>query len=373
MKDASFGDIARRNLEEIVQRGKARAGEVVQRIRDEMPRDAIVRASAITFAAPDDGGLQVTYGGDVCDLHSNAVGQLADRAGVPTKYLRELLVPDVVETRADGSIHLVRSQSWRRQLAEEILGAHTANSSARFLVRAVGHEVRAVLSDRFRRLDARPLFDAFAGACQELGAVAVDGTSSDVRVSVQAILPEIYEPVPNDPIVLGLEWSNSDFGRAPYAIRLAVIRLVCKNGMVGDTEITRRHLGGRLEENIEWSARTLESDTETMRLATRDVVRGALGPARVESYLSHIRAASATNTSFAAAARAVSKDLTKAERERAQGVFDSPDVVNLPPGQTLWRASNAISWLANGDDVGAERRLVLQELAGKILPVRAAA
>jgi hypothetical protein len=373
MKDASFGEIARRNLEEIVQRGKTRAGEVVARIRDEIPSDSIVAASALRFEANVDGGLDVAIGDQVYAVHNNALGQLAERVAVPTKYLRDLLVPDVLETRADGSVQVVRSLDWRRQLAEQILGAHSRNSRSRYLVRAVGPQVRAVLSDRFRRLDARPLFDAFAGACQSIGAIAVDGTSSDVRVSVQAILPQIHEPIANDPVVLGLEWSNSDFGKAPYSIRLVVIRLVCKNGMIGNREISQRHLGGRLDSNIEWSSRTLDSDTETMRLATEDVVRGALGPARVSAYLEEVQSAARETTSFAAAVRHVAKDLTKAEREAAAGVFESPDVVNLPAGKTLWRASNAISWLANGDDVGAERRLELQELAGKILPVRAAA
>jgi hypothetical protein len=54
--------------------------------------------------------------------------------------------------------------------------------------------------------------------------------------------------------------------------------------------------------------------------------------------------------------------------EPAASAFDGPDVVNLPAGNTLWRASNAISWIANAESVAAERRLELQELAGQLLP-----
>jgi len=48
-------------------------------------------------------------------------------------------------------------------------------------------------------------------------------------------------------------------------------------------------------------------------------------------------------------------------------VFSSADVEKLPPGQTSWRFSNAVSWLANEVE-DEHRKLELQELAGTLLP-----
>jgi hypothetical protein len=46
--------------------------------------------------------------------------------------------------------------------------------------------------------------------------------------------------------------------------------------------------------------------------------------------------------------------------------FDSADVVELPPGQTVWRLSNAISWLAKNTE-DDRRRLELERLAGEVM------
>jgi hypothetical protein len=39
----------------------------------------------------------------------------------------------------------------------------------------------------------------------------------------------------------------------------------------------------------------------------------------------------------------------------------------MPAGSTVWRLSNAISWVA-GQTKDAERKLDLQKLAGSVLP-----
>jgi hypothetical protein len=60
-------------------------------------------------------------------------------------------------------------------------------------------------------------------------------------------------------------------------------------------------------------------------------------------------------------------DLTKGEKESIKTAFEGADVEMLPAGgQTRWRASNAVSFIANsiGD---ADRRSQAQRLAGEIV------
>jgi flagellar biosynthesis chaperone FliJ len=65
----------------------------------------------------------------------------------------------------------------------------------------------------------------------------------------------------------------------------------------------------------------------------------------------------------------LAKKLLKSELAAAQAAFDSPDVYNLPEGNTMWRVSNAISWIA-GSTEDADRKLELQRLAGELVDGR---
>jgi hypothetical protein len=60
------------------------------------------------------------------------------------------------------------------------------------------------------------------------------------------------------------------------------------------------------------------------------------------------------------------KSLTKGEVEQVTTAFNSPDVENLPPGNTDWRLSNALSWVA-GQTQDAERKLDFMKLAGAVI------
>jgi hypothetical protein len=96
------------------------------------------------------------------------------------------------------------------------------------------------------------------------------------------------------------------------------------------------------------------------------VVRGTLGPAKVESMLASIKAAHEAKIDWKSASARLSKALTKSELKAVGDAFGSEDVINLPAEKTLWRVSNAISWIA-GKTESEDRRLELQRLAGQVL------
>ena len=64
--------------------------------------------------------------------------------------------------------------------------------------------------------------------------------------------------------------------------------------------------------------------------------------------------------------------LNKEDAQLAIAKFNSPDVELLPAGQTAWRWSNALSWLANETE-DERKRLDLQDLAGSLLKEKKAA
>lgn len=356
--------VAREKLEALITNGTARAGAVIEQVMTQTITDELVRAPAVTFA-PEvvDGAaaarLVARFANGVehvRPLHHNALGQVAGRLGLPTRYLDDLLA----------------QPGWGAELA-----AHNLNElirknvpdTTRYLVRSIAGEARGWLSDRFRRLDCRPIVDAFAVACQRVGAVPCDGHALETKIAIKAMLPYVYEPVPNEVMCVGVALENSDFGNGALSLRSFVLRLWCTNLAIADQNVREVHLGARLAEDIEWSDETYVLDTKRMAAMVGDVVRGQLGPAKVDQLMAAVVKANELKIDPKAALAALGKDLTKGEVAQAVEKFNSIDVELLPPGNTKWRLSNAVSWLA-GQVPDEERAIELQKVAGALLTGR---
>lgn len=343
--------VARERLESIVEKGRASAGPVIQRVLSQIPEDRVMHTSSAVLAVADDGTIVMNGS----RLHSNARSQLVERLGVPAGYANDL-----------AATERGKDTAWRRELLRHTLSEHASHANARYLVRSQAGQVKAVLSDRFRRLDSRPLLDAFVGACGQIGAVPTEGVASDLRCSVRAIVPRVFEPIPGEHMVFGLSWTNSDFGVGSYGISAFALRLVCLNGMVGESAMKQVHLGNRLPDDLEFSAATYRKDTETMALATGDIVRGVLGERAIASRVDAIQAAASTELDGKVALAKVSKLLNKGELAAVKSAFEGQDTLMLPAGKTAWRFSNALSWVANSVE-DPERRIELQQAAGAIV------
>jgi hypothetical protein len=339
-------------LQRKIDDGARRAADVITTIQRDQPRDQIVRMRGAGFDVASSSGIRVRVGDDWYQPTDFALGQIAARAGVPLPYLRELAAP--------------QSAPWQHQLASEILGQHYGNAGdVRVLVRSVHGQLRGWLSDKYRRLDSRPLVDALADEARSAGAVPVDGIATETRVAIKVIVPRILEPIPGEFLVCGGEWSTSDFGNGTHSFRAFALRVACLNGMTRENLLKQVHLGARLSEEIEFSDRTHRLDTAASVSALRDVVRGALGPASRDRMIENVRAAhdrAMNKTQLSTATRTLPKQVQKSVVD----AFESPDVINLPEGNTAWRASNAISWVARHTE-DAELRLDLERAAGALV------
>ena len=144
-----------------------------------------------------------------------------------------------------------------------------------------------------------------------------------------------------------------------------MLRLVCLNGLIASVEMRKVHLGTRLDENIQYTQQTYELDTRATASAMKDLTAHLLSEARVDELSAMLRTANENKIDPRTAVAALRRDLTKSESVRVGEIFNSPDVVNLPPGQTSWRLSNAISFLAHETE-SADRRSDLERIAGKV-------
>ena len=135
--------------------------------------------------------------------------------------------------------------------------------------------------------------------------------------------------------------------------------------MTAENVLKQVHLGARLPDDISFSERTHQLDTEASASALRDIVRSALRPAARDRLMSNIRDAHERSMSKSELAGAT-RTLPKGTQRTILDAFDSEDVINLPAGRTAWRASNAVSWVARHTE-DPEMRLDLERAAGALV------
>lgn len=215
----------------------------------------------ISFRAAD--RVQMTMPEGNFSLHGNAISQISEKMGVPAKYLRELSGGDV----------------WQKQLCATILNEHSGwTARTRVLIRAVGMEVRGVLSDSYRRLNSVDILTAFIREAANQGAVVSDAYMNDTKVWCETILPTPIE-IPtrkNGTVIIfaGARFSTSDYGNGSVDMRSFLLNGACLNGMVRESVMRQVHLGARLPDSLALSQKTYELDTQTTVSAVSDLTKG---------------------------------------------------------------------------------------------------
>lgn len=243
-----------------------------------------------------------------------ALGQVADKLGVPAPYLRRVHreVPELF----DATFNLLMERTDRRFL---VRAQHTpapgtgvdalpqygfARPRLGAPMPAVpGHggdgTVRALLSDRYHRLDNLDVLIAALDGIRASGVGArIDGADlSDTRVSVRVVAPEVAvqapvllrryrspftgQPGADLPIVwAGFVLSNSEVGCGAFSIRPRIKVLACGNGLVIPVEGMRRtHLGARHDGEdgvVAWSEATTTKALDLITSKTTDAVAAYL-------------------------------------------------------------------------------------------------
>lgn len=290
-------------------------------------------------------------------LHSNAVGQLAEKMGVPSKYLRELSEGD----------------QWQRRLATNILNEHSGwTSRTRVLVRSVGQEVRGVLSDSYRRLNSVQILTAFVEEAVKQSAVVCDAFMSDTKVWVETILPQpVCIPTRQNGevvIYMGARFSTSDYGDGAVDMRAYLLNGACLNGMVRESVMKQVHLGSKLPDNLQLSERTYQLDTKTTMSAVKDLTGNLYSKENIMQKAVEIQNASEVNVDFDTELRKLVKNnkLLKAEGEQVQKLLmnNNPDD-GVQGGATLWKLTQAITAHARG--LEPQRARELHEISGDLM------
>lgn len=309
----------------------------------------------ITFSA--NGSLRMDMPDGQFTLHDNAIGQLADRMGIPQRYLRGL---------ASG-------EPWAKQLAATLLNEHSGwTQRSRVLVRTVGTQVRGVLSDSYRRLNSVEILTAFVQEAAQQGAVISDAYMNDTKIWAETILPTplTVPTAKNGDVVIfaGARFSTSDYGDGAVDMRAFLLNGACLNGMVRESVMKQVHLGSKLPDNLQLSQQTYELDTKTTVSAVRDLTKGLFSKDNLMKKAIEIQGASEMDVDFEHELKRLTRDggLLKQEGKEVEKILMRNDPEDgVQGGATLWKLTQAIT--AHARELSPERSRELHELSGQLL------
>lgn len=304
-----------------------------------------------TFHVPNQGSREYT-------INKHAIRQVAEKLKIPGQYLTNLLF----------------GEKWQSSLAYEILNTHNGwTERNKVLVRSVGSEVRAFLSDQYRRLDSQKIFGTHVDEVYKNGGQLADGWMDDTRLMVETLLPK---PIQINTelngmilIAFGTRLSSSDYGDGALELRSFVMQGVCLNGLVRESVLRAVHLGSRLPSTLGLSEETYESDSKTTALAIRDLTKNLYSSDVIKTRMLEIKAASEMPIDPARELKnltAVQKLLKGEADEIGQLLMRNNPDDGLQGDATLWKLTQGITAFANREDISDRRRNELQELAGNL-------
>lgn len=266
------------------------------------------------------------------DAQSNFHSQVANHLKIPKKYYDNM-----------AAIPGLRSHNVNQWLHH--------NPEERMIRTLDGH-ARAFLSAKFRPLDnaftlkaVNPVFDDFQGLQVKSQAL------TDNRMYLQVVFPSLEADIGvGDTVQQGIIITNSEVGRGALDVSSLIWRLQCLNGMVGQSILSKRHVGSRIDFNTEdvnvYQHDTIEAELESYRLRVRDVVRHALTESVFAERIDEIRRANEDDIPTKKVKRTienVTKKLAFSEDD-IDGIFAN---ISKEGNHTRWGLANAITALAH--------------------------
>ena len=184
---------------------------------------------------------------------------------------------------------LMRMQ--KPELLARNVNSWLASRDQSYMVRSMdygsGRVARALLSDRYRRIDnlevASAVLPLFAGK-EEMEVVSCEVTENKLHIKIVNHRLEMAV-VPGDYVQAGVVISNSEVGLGAVSVQPLVYRLVCSNGLcVNDFGERRAHVGRAakaLEDSFTiYTDETLEAEDKAFMLKLRDTTLAAIEEAR---------------------------------------------------------------------------------------------
>lgn len=215
-------------------------------------------------------------------------------AGEPDFYLqtpdREFGIEEAAHWQISSAITIpTKYYNRMRREAPDLLQQNVnhwfQNNPLRRMVRTVGNDARAFLSDRYRRLDNDDLVQALLPTLNSLTGISLESCEvTPSRLYIKAVTADLVGDIgtaqKNDIIYGGIAISNSEIGHGSLRIEPLIFRLVCENGLIVPEHGMKKYHIGRIHESdgllSKLSDEALEADDRAFWLKARDVIHAVL-------------------------------------------------------------------------------------------------
>jgi hypothetical protein len=224
--------------------------------------------------------------------------------------------------------------------------------------------VRAILSDRYKRIDNDIVANASLARIMDMGAELKYCNYDGDSLNITAVLPKIEGEIAKGDIVqAGITVTNNEVGNGSLKVLPFIYRLVCTNGMVAPEYIGQfyaKHVGKKLID----IDNDYQGDTSVEKMF--DEIKIMNNPQIFDTLFAEMKKAKEKQTSsFEIVRLAKQHNLSDSERasifERLGKVYgDNFSVDN-------YSLANAITNLANDENKSDQRARFLQELGGQII------
>ena len=198
--------------------------------------------------------------------------QLAEKLKIPYAYFERMRTEQPALLDRNVNAWLAREEGERQ------------------LLRTLDGQVRAVLSERFRRLDNHDLVEQVLPALRALPEAQFESVElTETRLYLKVVAPRIqFEVAPGDVVQAGVVVSNSEVGCGMLSVQPLVFRLVCRNGLIAsDKTLRKQHVGRALESEqgsgVVYKDDTLQADDRAFFLRVRDTVAAAVSEATLRA------------------------------------------------------------------------------------------
>lgn len=226
-----------------------------------LKRDYLVNTDSMSVSSSNTESL-LNINGTSYKLQDNAERQLAAMCGIPYAYINRI------------------GRTYPRLLDENyntlLGGIHKSK-----LIRTIGGDVRAVLSDRYKKFENEMLLKTLLPLVEKINGLSVVSASlTPERMYIKMISErEKAEVKVGDAVAFGAVITNSEIGMGSIVMRPFCMRLVCTNGMALPNylaETRKIHLGKKFSSIEEYEG--MPDDIESMRCNIGECLASALDP-----------------------------------------------------------------------------------------------
>lgn len=264
-----------------------KTGKTLQELAAELERqqlakkDLIVNTGVLSMDSRDDGGIALNVMGGQVIQHYD-VGEIAHRQigqflKIPATYYDRMRreYPQLLTLNANG---------WFAKMPQ-----------AKRMLRTLDGTARALLSDRYRRIDNFEVASAVLPIISRMEGAGVESCElTDSRMYLKVVNPRVTAEIKKGDIVqAGVLISNSEVGMGSVTVSPLIYRLVCSNGMIAEDGKLRKYHVGRANESREdfsiYRNETIEADDKAFLMKLEDSVKAAVDQARFAAIVDKLR------------------------------------------------------------------------------------